>query len=209
MAKSGRIWYLATLGAGLVLIVAIVIALGPGGGPLDLAMRAAAMLGLVGVFFAALSSVFMRDLTRFFGTPFIRLHHYVVVTSLILLTAHPLGVALRRGSLAVFVPDVRSWAGFFINGGRPAWYLLGVAALVGLAAVRRRLPKSWRAIHMLNYVAFGFGAIHAWLLGSDFQGTFGRVVLVAMAVLLGGAFIQKRRQIARVAAQRRRRRDAS
>jgi len=203
MAKSSRVWYLAVLGAGLLIIVVLVMLLGPGGGPLDLAIRAAAMLGISGVFLAALSSIYIRELTRFFGTPFVKLHHYGTVTSLILLTLHPLGVAMRSGTLAVFVPDFRSWFRFFLFGGSQAWFLLVIAALAALATVRRRLPRSWRTIHMLNYLAFGFGTVHAWLIGRDFQGLGGRVVLVAMAAIIVWAFIQKRRQVGRVAARRR------
>ena len=203
MAKSGRIWYLVALGIALLIIVLIVILLGPGGGPLDLLIRAAAMLGISGVFMAALSSIYIRELTRFFGTPFIKLHHYVAVTALILLTVHPLGVAIRSGTLAVFVPDFGSWFGFFLFGGRQAWFLLGIAALVALAAVRRRLPQSWRTIHMLNYLAFGFGVVHAWLLGTNFQGVAGRIVLIAMAAIIVAAFVVKRRQVARVRARSR------
>ncbi len=205
MAKSGRIWYLVALGVGLLIIVLAVDLLGPRGEPLDRVIRAAAMLGLSGVFLATLSAIYVRELTRFFGTPFIKLHHYVTVTSLLLLTVHPLGVAVQSGTLAAFVPDVGSWFLFFLYGGRQAWFLLGIAAFVALAAVRRRLPQSWRTIHMLNYLAFGFGAVHAWLLGTHFQGVVGRVVLAILAAIIVLAFIQKRRQIARVAARRRRR----
>lgn len=203
MAKSSRIGYLVALGVALLLIVVAVGALGPGGGPLDLVIRSAAILGLSGVFLAALSSVYIRELTRFFGTPFVKLHHYVTVTTLILLTVHPLGVAIRSGTLAVFVPDFGSWFGFFIFGGRQAWYLLGLAALAALAAVRRRLPQSWRTIHMLNYLAFGFGVVHAWLLGASFQGVVGRIVLAVMAAIIVASFVVKRRQVARVRARSR------
>lgn len=208
MAKSGRIWYLAALGVALLIVVLIVILLGPGGGALDMAIRAAAMLGLGGVFLAAVSSIYIREMTRFFGTPFVKVHHYVAVASLILLTLHPLGAAIRQASLSVFLPDFGSLFGFFFAGGAWAWYLLGIAAVVALAAVRRRLPKSWRTIHMLNYLAFGFAVVHAWLRGTDFQGALGRAVLVILAVIVVAAFIQKRRQVARVAARSRRGRSA-
>jgi methionine sulfoxide reductase heme-binding subunit len=203
MTKSGRIWYLVALGVALLIVVLAVNVLGPRGRPIDLVIRSAATLGYTGVFLAALSSTYIRELTRFFGTPFIKVHHDVAVTSLILLTVHPLGVAIRSGTLAVFVPDFGSWFGFFLFGGRQAWYLLGIAALVALATVRRRLPRSWRTIHMLNYLAFAFGTVHAWLIGTNFQGVVGRAVLGLMTLIMVLAFIQKRQQMARVASRRR------
>lgn len=203
MAPSGRIRYLVALGVALLIIVLAVNLLGPRGRPIDLVIRSTAMLGYSGVFLAALSSIYMRELTRFFGTPFVKLHHYIAITSLALLTVHPLGVAINRGTLAVFVPDFRSWFGFFLFGGRQAWYLLVIASLVALASVRKRLPRSWRTIHMLNYVAFGLGTVHAWLIGTHFRGVAGRAVLAVMAAIIVLAFIQKRRQTARVATRRR------
>ena len=202
MGKAGRVWYLVALGVALVAIALLVNVLGPGGRPLDLAIRAAAIVGYGGVFLAALSSIYIREATRYFGAPFVRLHHYVAVTSLILLTLHPLGVALDSGTLAVFVPDFTSWFGFWLFGGRQAWYLLGIAALAALATVRKRIPASWRTLHMLMYIAFGFATVHAWLLGTNFQGPVGRAVLIVLAVIMVGAFIQKRRQAARLARRR-------
>jgi hypothetical protein len=89
MTKSGRIWYLVALGVALLIVVLAVNVLGPRGRPIDLVIRSAATLGYTGVFLAALSSTYIRELTRFFGTPFIKVHHDVAVTSLILLTVHP------------------------------------------------------------------------------------------------------------------------
>jgi DMSO/TMAO reductase YedYZ heme-binding membrane subunit len=202
MTTSGRIRYLIALGVALLLIVLAVSLLGPRGRPIDLVIRSTAMLGFSGVFLATLSSIYMRELARFFGTPFIKLHHYIAVTSLALLTVHALGVAIDRGTLAVFVPDFSSWFNFLAFGGRPAWYLLVIAALVALASVRKRLPRGWRIIHMLNYVVFGLGAAHAWLIGANFRGVAGRAVLAVMAAIVVLAFIQKRRQMARRAARR-------
>jgi DMSO/TMAO reductase YedYZ heme-binding membrane subunit len=173
-----------------LVVVGILIALQPIGGPLDWAIRAAALLGYLAIFLAVISSAYMRELFKLLGRPFIRVHHIVSVTGLILVTLHPLGTALRSSSLTVFLPDVSSLNAFLALGGRPAWYLIGIAALA--ARWRTRVKRSWRTIHYLNYIAFLLATVHAVMIGTDFISPVMKAVVIAMALAVVGVFVRKR-----------------
>jgi DMSO/TMAO reductase YedYZ heme-binding membrane subunit len=180
--------------AGLVL-VAILIALQPFGGPLDWGIRAAAFLGYSAIFLAVISSAYMRELFLWLGRPFIRVHHIVSLTGLTLVTLHPLGVAVRSADLRVFLPDFSSPYLFFSLGGRPAWYLIGAAVLA--AVLRKRIKQSWRAVHYLNYIAFLLATPHAILIGTDFVSPVMKGVAVVMALAIAAVFVRKRVQRSR------------
>ncbi len=182
--------YLIALGGISIVIVAGVMALQPAPTPLDWIIRATAMLGFLAVFLTAISAVFMRELYQLLGRPFIRVHHVVAVAGLVLVTLHPVGVAIRSSSLRVFLPDFSSVDAFLSLGGRPAWYLIGLASLAAL--FRTRIKQSWRAIHYLNYVAFFLATAHALMIGPDFGSLAMRGVAALMALALVGVFVHKR-----------------
>lgn len=180
--------------------VAALIALQPAGTPLDWGIRAAAMLGLLAVFLTAISSVYMRELYHLLGRPFIKVHHGVAIVGLVLITLHPIGVAIRSSDPLVFIPDLASVRAFFALGGRPAWYLFGVASLAAL--FRTTIRRRWRVIHLLNYVGFWLATVHALMLGTDFRRPVMTTVGVALALALAGAFVHKRLQRWRVGSRR-------
>ncbi len=140
MASSSRearrrrgLLYLILVGSVSLIVVGILIALKPVGGRLSWAIRAAAMLGYLAIFLTVISSAYMRQLFKLFGRPFIRVHHILSVVGLILVTLHPLGVAVQSSeNLGVFIPNVSSLNAFLLLGGRPAWYLIGIAALAAV-----------------------------------------------------------------------------
>jgi DMSO/TMAO reductase YedYZ heme-binding membrane subunit len=177
--------------ASLVLIGGLV-ALRPSITPRYWVIRTAALLGYLSVFLSSIASIYVRPLVRYFGRPFVKTHHIVAVTGLALLIVHPLVVAWDYGSLNVFVPLFDSWTVFLRWGGRVAWYLFAIASLVAL--LRTSLRKQWRAIHMLNYLAFFLATTHAVMLGSDFRSPVMKALPIAMALLVAGAFVQKRLQ---------------
>lgn len=176
-------------GAGLV---AISIALGPVGTVLDWGIRAAAMLGYLAVFLTAVTSAYMRELFQLLGRPFIRVHHVYSVAGLVLITLHPLGVAIRSSDLLVFLPDFSSLYQFFSLGGRAAWYLIGIASLA--AVFRTTIGQRWRMIHYVNYVAFFLATVHAILIGTDFLSPVPKAIPVAMALAMVGVLVRKRIQ---------------
>jgi predicted ferric reductase len=176
-------------GAGLV---AISIALEPVGTVLDWGIRAAAMLGYLAVFLTAVTSAYMRELFQLLGRPFIRVHHVYSVAGLVLITLHPLGVAIRSSDLLVFLPDFSSLYQFFSLGGRAAWYLIGIASLA--AVFRTTIGQRWRMIHYVNYVAFFLVTVHAILIGTDFLSPVPKAIPVAMALAMVGVLVRKRIQ---------------
>jgi len=186
--------------AALVLIGGLV-ALRPSITPRYWVIRTAALLGYLCVFLSSVASIYMRQLVRYFGRPFVKTHHIVAVAGLVLLVVHPSMVAWEYGSLNVFVPILDSWTAFLRWGGRVAWYLLAIASLVAL--LRNSLRQQWRVIHMLNYLAFFLATTHAVMLGTDFRSPVMKALPIVLALLVAGAFVQKRLQRRKTKARKR------
>ena len=174
------------------------------------AARATALSGYLLVFVAIVSSLYMQPLVRRFGRAFVTMHHWISVAGLVLLTAHGLFIALSAGTLAVFIPDLSSWFNFWLFAGRPAWYLLLIAAAAGL--LRRQFRDGWLIVHYLTYVAFFMGTVHAALGGGSFFNLPGmRAVIYVLTALALGVFVLRRvrdRQRAQRRAQREEQRDS-
>ena len=192
MKKSGKTWYLVLIGVVALILVGGLISLQPHGTPLNWLIRGAALMGYLAIFVSAVSSAYMRQVIRLFGRPFIKVHHILTVTGLVLVTLHPVGVAINAGNPRVFLPRFDSWVVFLELGGRPAWYLIAAASLA--AVLRRTIGRNWRTIHFLNYVAFLLVTAHAYMIGTDFQHTIIKAISVALALAIVAIFIQKRRR---------------
>jgi predicted ferric reductase len=189
-SKPLSLWYLALVGILALVLTIAVESLDLWGTPLNWAIRGAALLGYQSIFLAIVSSAYMRQLVRLFGRPFVQVHHVVSVAGLILITLHPLGVALDNATISVFVPRFDSVLVFLQLGGRLAWYLVALAALVAL--LRRSVGLPWRVVHGLNYIAFLLTTVHANLIGTDLQYTVTRAISIVMALVMVGVFVQKR-----------------
>ena len=198
--KPLSLWYLALVGILALILTIAVESLNLWGTPLNWAIRGAALLGYQSVFLAIVSSAYMRRLVRLFGRPFVQVHHAVSVTGLILITLHPLGVALDAATISMFVPRFDSALAFLQLGGQPAWYLIALAALIAL--LRRSIGQPWRIVHMLNYIAFLLATIHANLIGTDLQYIITRAISMVMALVIVGIFIQRRLRRRRPVKQR-------
>jgi len=98
-----------------------------------------------------------------------------------------LAVAWNALDLTVFIPSTSSWFSFFALGGRPAWYLIGIASLV--AAFRKRIGKNWKLFHYLNYLAFWLATVHGILIGANVQNVVMRALFVLLAVVVLGVFL--------------------
>ena len=192
MKKSGKTWYLVLMGIVALILVSGLMSLRPHGTPLNWLIRGAALMGYLAIFISAVSSAYMRQVIRFFGRPFIKVHHILTVTGLVLVTLHPLGAAINAGSPRVFLPRFDSWVVFLELGGRPAWYLIAAASLA--AVLRKTIGRNWRRIHFLNYVAFLLVTVHGNMIGTDFQHTIVKAVSVALALMIVAIFVQKRRR---------------
>lgn len=201
--RSGKIWYLALIGVVALLLVVALISFRSNPNPLNWFIRGAALLGYLAVFLAVLASAYTRQMIKLFGRSFVQVHHILAVSGLILATLHPLAVAWDTASPSVFVPTPSSWKAFFTNGGRPAWYLIGIASLAGL--LRTRIGRNWRLIHYLNYLVFGLATVHAVLSGEDFQLTVLRGIPIVAAAIVLAVFVHKRVQAYQRSVARRRR----
>jgi len=199
--KPENTWMLI---AGVILALSVagtVVALDPLTASTEGVIRVAAVSGYLTIFLAVLSSNYMRELTRFFGRGFVRVHHVASITALVALLVHAATVAWRAGSISVAVPLLSSAQAFFSQGGRPALWLILIAAAVAL--LRKKIGKQWKTFHRLNYLAFLLGTIHAQMLGRNFQHLAVRIVSAAMAAGVVVFFVLKRRAEARRKQQRR------
>lgn len=193
MNKTKKAVFILTgVGALLAAWVGLVVfVLGPQSSPLTRAIRSAGLLGYYSVFLAIVISEYKVQLKERLGKPFLWVHHVFAVAGLILLTVHPISVAIRAASPAVFVPIFISWRIFLTNGGRVAFYLLGAASLIGL--LRKQIGKGWKLIHYyINYAAFALGTIHALLLGEDTGLLIVRIVHITLAAIIVYVFIDRR-----------------
>jgi hypothetical protein len=165
------------------------------------AIRTCALLGYLCVFVAAVSALYMRDLVRLFGRSFVKTHHAVTVTGLVLLALHGLIVVLTWGP-RVLVPKFSTWKLFLTWGGPIALYLIGIASLAALFRTSS-LRKQWRYVHWLNYLAFLFATTHAIWLGSEFRSSPAmQVIPILFAAALVAAFVLKRLQRGKVRKRR-------
>jgi hypothetical protein len=187
---------LIVIGIVALIVIGGLIALRPDIPLLTWAIRTSAVLGYLCVFAAALSSLYMRTMLGWFGQSFVKTHHAVTVTGLVLLVLHPLAVAWNLGGLSVFLPQFGSLRIFLSWGGPVAWYLIGIASLVAL--FRTKLRKLWRPVHWINYVAFLLASAHAFLLGGDFQVPAMKAIPVVLSLALLVVFVQKRLQRSRI-----------
>jgi DMSO/TMAO reductase YedYZ heme-binding membrane subunit len=189
--KPKNTWLLVAGGLFAVVLVVVVLILTTNRYTLNSVVRFGALLGYLGVFLASLSSNYMRELTRYFGRPFPKVHHAVSITALTMLLVHAVTVAWMSQSLRAFLPVFTTLQAFFALGGRPAFWLILIAALAGV--FRTRIGKHWKTIHWLNYVAFFLGTAHAIMIGSTFSNRLPlQILAVLMAVILVAVFVLKR-----------------
>jgi sulfoxide reductase heme-binding subunit YedZ len=153
-------------------------------------IRGAAMLGYMYVFLACLSSLFVLDLMRYFGRPYLSIHHTVAISVLTLLSIHGASVVLHLGKISVLLPRLTSAQHFFTWGGPPAYMLIWTAVVA--AGLRIAIGTRWRVLHWLIYVAFMLATAHGLLIGTDFRHDALKWGPATMAVIVAAVFINKR-----------------
>lgn len=192
--KPNRTWML-WLGAGVVFVLVLIAVLLDSPLFLPGLTRVMALTGYLFIFVASLMSLYTRQLVRYFGQPYQKLHHIFSISGLVLLATHGTAVAVATGSLKAYLPDFSSVRNFFLLAGRPALWIFALTTLTALW--RRSLRKQWRQIHWLNYLAFTFGTIHGIMIGTDFQSILVKIVSILMTVALIASFVWKRVERAR------------
>jgi len=141
---------------------------------------------------ATIMTPFLKEITKLFGKPFIKIHHIFAVFGLASATIHPVTYSIQAQNILVFIPSFASWYDFWSLAGRPALPIIYVALIAVL--LRNQIQNYWRPVHALMYIVLFFGIVHGNLIGTDFQNI---VILIIFNSLFGAAivtFILKRLQ---------------
>jgi methionine sulfoxide reductase heme-binding subunit len=174
----------------LLVISGSVVAISPSPSLFTSGIRFAGLTGFVLLAVAAIMTPWSREIYRNFGTSFGKFHHIFAVSGLILITLHPVFLAIRLMTASVFLPRFSSIQEFLFLAGRPSLILLYIA-LAGIL-LRRYMPMYWRFFHALIWVALMLGIIHGDLIGTDMKNPVIFILFNGLAVIAVGAFILKR-----------------
>jgi len=155
-------------------------------------IRICALLALTSMFISTIMTPFMVQLYKYFGKPFVKIHHTFSITAIILATVHPIAFSIQAANLGVFIPVLYPWYDFWLLAGRPALILIYIALLAVI--LRKKIPKTWRPLHALNYIALFFGYIHGILIGTDFKNIGILILFTIMVISSYIALIYKRYQ---------------
>jgi predicted ferric reductase len=177
----------------LFVVVTILAVLTAYSDPLRFAIRLCALYGFIALAIATIMTPFLKEITIGFGRPFIKIHHFLAIFGLVFATLHPIFFAFQAMDLAVFVPRFDDWYTFWSLAGRPALYIIYIAAAAAL--LRMLIPKYWRYFHMLFYLVLLFVIVHGNLIGTDFQNLGILIIMNALFVISIGAFFLKRYQV--------------
>ena len=125
----------------------------------------------------------MRELTQYFGRPFIKVHHIASITALAALTIHAVTVIWTLNMPSLLIPTLSAPQAL-------ALYLVVLAALA--AFFRKAIGKRWKYVHWVNYLVFLMGTLHAQTLGASFRHLVIRIVSILMALIVIFLFVRKR-----------------
>jgi methionine sulfoxide reductase heme-binding subunit len=180
--KKGNPWLMAIAAAAILVITAVLLLVGQPDSAGRVVVLAAALLGYQTLFLSIVSSAYVRQMLRWFGRPFLRVHHLAAIAGLALITLHPIAVSVEFASGRYWLPQFGSLHQFFQYGGAVAFYLFVLAALI--AVYRKAFGSRWLALHAATYLAFLFATVHAVLIGEDFSSPVMKVVAAAMIVVV-------------------------
>jgi len=164
--------------------------LNPSPSPFTSGIRFAGLAGFILLSVAAIMTPWSREIYRNFGTSFVKFHHLFALSGLILITLHPVLLAIRLMRASVFLPRFDSFQEFFVLAGRPSLILIYIA--VAAILLRRFIPLYWKFLHALIWVALILGIIHGDLMGTDMKNPVIFLLLNGLMVVAIGAFILKR-----------------
>ena len=177
MKKEGYV-FIASIGSiYIAIIILFLLNLGSGFG---IPIRLFALLGLSSMFVASMITPCQKELYKIFKVPFVKIHHYLTIFGLTVITLHPVLFAIERAiattareGASVFLPVFTSAFDFWLLAGRPALIIIYIAVIGAL--IRKGFKKGWRWMHALNYIALIFGVVHGIMNGSDFYGFIGPI----------------------------------
>lgn len=172
------------------LVVGVIVAGLPDQSPVTLGIRMGALWGLLAMSIAAVMSPFLAEIRRVLGAPFLRVHHVFAAVGLAAITLHPILVAVRSGSLDVFLPVFPFLERYAPNAGRIALPLIYIAVV---AALLRTRFSEWRYFHLIMYLALVLGLLHGVVFSDWFFGSvFLSVLYLGLGVAIVAAFVLKR-----------------
>lgn len=192
MKKRG--YYIVAAILALYVVVGILFITGPFTGIFSSFIRILALYGFTSLAIAAMMSPFLREISSYFGRPFIRIHHIFAYTGLGLITSHPVMSAIQAKDLSVFLPVFSSWLDFWIYAGRLAIIFLYIGLL---AVLIRRKISYWRILHIIVYLVLLMGFIHGLLIGTDLDNNGIIVIFSILMALVFASFILKRIKLLR------------
>jgi len=176
----------------LYAITAAVVLTTPYESPFRVVARLLALWGFLSLSIAVILTPFLREIMKIFGRPFLAVHHTFAAVGLLLPTLHPVTLAITSLNPAIFIPVFFPWERFWLNGGRPALYLLYIA--FAAVVLRKYIPKYWRWVHGLMYVVLLLAIVHGNLIGTDFENPVIWALFNTLFALAVAAFILKRWQ---------------
>ena len=168
--------------------------------PFELIIRLLALNGFFALSIAAMMTPFLKEVMLFFKKSFISIHHYFAAAGLLLITLHPIAVAIEALDPTILLPNFASLYSFFFYGGSVA--LISVYVAFGSVLLRKKAVAYWRPFHALMYVALFFGVVHANLWGMDFQNIYLTIIYDGLFAGVLVAFVLKRWQLHKMKARK-------
>ena len=96
-------FFLGTIAA-LLIISGLSVGVNPSPSPFTSGVRFAGLAGFVLLAVAALMTPWSREVYRTFGTSFVKFHHIFAISGLVIITLHPVLLAMRLMNASVFLP---------------------------------------------------------------------------------------------------------
>jgi len=167
---------------------------------MDASIRLLALNGYFALSVAAILTPFIKEVTLFFKKSFIKVHHYFAAAGLLMITFHPIAVAILFANPGILLPNFASLSTFLFYGGSIS--LIAIYTAFGAVLLRRKVVAYWRYLHALMYVALFFGVVHANLWGRDFENSFIVVIYDGLFAVAIAAFVLKRWQFYQIKQKR-------
>lgn len=155
----------------------------------QLGIRVTGLVGFASLFASVIFIDFLVEIDEN-GKKKLLYHHLFSIIGIVLITLHPVILAIDKANLAVFIPKFNSWMSFWKLAGSLSLILLYIGFLSGVLI--RLYKKSYKLVHMIVYIALFFGLVHEYLIGTDFQNPFVTIVFVLLYLMAVYIFINKR-----------------
>ncbi len=152
-------------------------------------IRLTGLIGFASLFISVIMSNFFEEYKEK-NKKNLLFHHIFSIVGIIMITLHPIIYAIYMSDIGVFLPKFDSWGVFWELAGRPSLILLYIGFVSGF--LLKIYKKSWRAFHMIVYVALFFGFVHAILLGTDFKNPYITFIFVILFLIMVYVLIDKR-----------------